>query len=284
MWRSGRKGGIEVKRTCRVAAFFEGGGGPRTLIELEHVWVSLDGRKVLEDITFPLEEGMFLGIIGPNGAGKTTLLRVILGLVKPSRGGVRVMGMNPDELKHELHHIGYVPQNVLFDPMFPVTVFDVVMMGRACCIGPMRFGRKSDREAVEQSIQMVGLEGLEHRLIGELSGGQQKRTFLARALCIETRILLLDEPLSGLDLPAQDRFMELLTDLKKRLGLSVLLVSHDVNVLARHADEMVCINRTMHFHGKPADALGSERLKEAYRCEFDFLVGAGGPGRPGEGA
>ena len=269
-----------MKRACRVAEFFDGSAeGARTLIELESAWVSLAGSTVLEDISFSLKEKMFLGVVGPNGAGKTTLLRVVLGLVRPDRGTVRVMGMTPGELKHELHHIGYMPQQVVFDPVFPVSVFDVVMMGRTCCIGTFRFPTRTDREAVREGIMMVGLEGLERRPIGELSGGEQKRAFLARALCRETHILLLDEPTAGLDLPAQQQFMELLVRLKEQLGLSVIFVSHDVNVLARFADEMVCINRTMHLHGKPQEVLGSEKLKEAYRCEFDFLVGVGGQGQ-----
>ena len=269
-----------MKRACRVAEFFDGSTeGARTLIELESAWVSLAGSTVLEDISFSLKEKMFLGVVGPNGAGKTTLLRVVLGLVRPERGTVRVMGMTPGELKHELHHIGYMPQQVVFDPVFPVSVFDVVMMGRTCCIGTFRFPTRTDREAVREGIMMVGLEGLERRPIGELSGGEQKRAFLARALCRETHILLLDEPTAGLDLPAQQQFMELLVRLKEQLGLSVIFVSHDVNVLARFADEMVCINRTMHLHGKPQEVLGSEKLKEAYRCEFDFLVGVGGQGQ-----
>jgi zinc transport system ATP-binding protein len=269
---------------CKVGEYFDSTGeGSRVLVDVEHVFVELGGQPVLQDITFTLNDRMFLGVIGPNGAGKTTLLRVILGLVKPTSGTVCVMGMEPDELKGELHHIGYVPQTVLFDPIFPVSVYDVVMMGRICCIGRFRFAKKSDKQAVMDSIRMVGLEGLEQRLIGELSGGQQKRAFLARALCRETRILLLDEPTSGLDIPAQRQFMDLLTDLKERLGLSVVFVSHDVNVLAQHADEMVCINRSMHLHGKPGDVVGSERLQEAYRCEFDFLVGPGAhhPGQEG---
>lgn len=264
-----------MSRPCKVTEYFDGPvGEPRTLIELQSVWATLAGNTVLEDISFSLDERMFLGVVGPNGAGKTTLLRVILGLVRPDRGTVRVMGMTPGELKHELHHIGYMPQSVLFDPMFPVSVFDVVMMGRGCCIGLMRFPSKADRRAVSDSIALAGLEGLEKRPIGELSGGQQKRAFLARALCRETRILVLDEPTSGLDLPAQEQFMRLLVDLKESLGLSVIFVSHDVQVLARFADEMVCINRTMHFHGKPVDVFDGKHLAEAYRCEFDFLFGA----------
>lgn len=268
---------------CRVKEFFDGQSEAlRQVIILEDVWAAMDGHTVLEGITFTLNEGIFLGVIGPNGAGKTTLLRVILGLKKPDKGMVRVMGMSPDELRHELHHIGYVPQQVLFDPLFPVSVFDVVMMGRTCCVGALRFPRRADREAVMQSIGAVGLSGLEKRPIGELSGGQQKRAFLARALCLETRILLLDEPTSGLDVDAQENFMDLLDGLKKSLKLSVMFVSHDVNALARFADEIVCINRTMHLHGRPLEVLGSERLKEAYRCEFDFLAGAGSRDNGGE--
>jgi len=270
-------------RECRVREFFgKPAGAPRRVIVLEDVWASLDGRTVLEGITFSLNEGTFLGVIGPNGAGKTTLIRVILGLIKPDKGVVRVMGMSPGELRHELHHIGYMPQQVLFDPRFPVSVYDVVMMGRTCCIGTLRFPRNADRDAVMESIEVVGLRGLEKRPIGELSGGQQKRAFLARALCLETRILLLDEPTSGLDIEAQENFMDLLARLKRDLGLSVIFVSHDVKVLARFADEIVCINRTMHLHGRPLEVLGSERLKEAYRCEFDFLAGAGSRDKMGE--
>lgn len=263
-------------KKCRVREFLASGGEePRQVIEVRDFWVRRDGHIVLEDITFQVREGSFLGIIGPNGAGKTTLLRAILGLVAPQKGSIRVLGLSPRELRHELHHIGYMPQQVLFDPRFPVSVYDVVMMGRACCIGPMRLPTRADREAVLRSIADVGLQGLERKPIGELSGGQQKRAFLARALCLETSILLLDEPTAGLDLESQARFMDLLVSLKEERKLTVVFVSHDVNVLARFADEVVCINRSMHLHGPPREVLGSERLREAYRCEFDFLAGTG---------
>ncbi len=266
-----------MSRSCRVAEYFSSSSDePKKLIELQGVYVSLSGRPVLEDITFTLGEHTFLGIVGPNGAGKTTLLKVMLGLVRVDRGTVKVMGMVPAELKHELHHIGYMPQTVLFDATFPVSVFDVVMMGRTCCIGPLRFPGKADRRATMESIEKVGLKGLEKRPIGELSGGQQKRAFLARALCRETHILFLDEPTSGLDLPVQEQFMGLLTRLKDELRLSVIFVSHDVQTLARHSDQMICINHSMHIHGRPQEVLGSRHLQEAYRCEFDFLADAGG--------
>ncbi len=273
-----------MSRGCRVGEFFSGSGGaPRRVIELEGVRAGLGGRPVLEGITFSVEEGSFLGVIGPNGAGKTTLMKVILGLLRPDSGEVRVLGMSPGQLRHELHHIGYLPQQVIFDPAFPVSVYDVVMMGRACCIGPLRFPGRRDREAVFESIAAVGLSGLEKRPIGELSGGQQKRAFLARALCQETRILLLDEPTAGLDIDAQESFLALLDGLKRELGLTVVFVSHDVSVLARFADSIVCINRTMHLHGTPREVLGSERFREAYRCEFDFLAGEAARGGDARG-
>lgn len=268
---------------CKVKEFFSAPDGEKKpVIIYDDVTVSLEGRTVLENITYSLKQGRFVGLVGPNGAGKTTLLRVTLGLVKPDRGKVIIMGMSPAELKHELHHVGYMPQQVLFDRYFPVSVFDVVMMGRSCCIGPLHRARKKDKEAVVESLDMVGLADLANRPIGELSVGQQKRAFLARALCLETRILLLDEPTAGLDIPAQENFVNLLSGLKKDLGLSVLFVSHDVNVMARFVDEILCINKTMHLHGDPHEVLGSDRLKEAYRCEFDFLAGVPG-GKSGSG-
>ncbi|MBN2168718.1 MAG: metal ABC transporter ATP-binding protein [Actinobacteria bacterium] len=274
-----------MSENCRVKEFFSappGESGP--VIIYDDVTVSLEGRTVLEGITYSLDQGKFVGLVGPNGAGKTTLLRVTLGLVKPDKGTVLIMGMSPAELKHELHHIGYMPQQVLFDRYFPVSVFDVVMMGRSCCIGTLHRASKKDKDAVLESLQIVGLDDLAARPIGELSVGQQKRAFLARALCLETRILLLDEPTAGLDLPAQENFISLLSKLRNKMGLSVVFVSHDVNVLARFADEILCINRTMHLHGDPHEVLGSERLKEAYRCEFDFLAGIpGGKPEPGGG-
>jgi ABC-type Mn2+/Zn2+ transport system ATPase subunit len=269
---SGLESGEVKQRKCRVREFLQRSERERLpVIDLQDVRASLDGHPVIEAVTLAVREGTFVGIIGPNGAGKTTLIRVILGLVPVDGGTVRVLGMSPGELRHELHHIGYMPQTVLFDPTFPVSVYDVVMMGRACCIGTFRIPGKADREAVMESIDRVGLDGLESVPIGELSGGQQRRVFLARAICLETRILLLDEPTAGLDVETQERFLNLLSQLKREMGLSVVFVSHDVNVLARFADEIVLINRTVYMQGTPEEVLGSERLKDIYRCEFDFL-------------
>jgi zinc transport system ATP-binding protein len=163
------------------------------IVEAVDLAVEIDAHPVLWDINLRILPGSFLGIIGPNGAGKTTLLRVLLGLLAPTHGLVRVFGQAPQQLGRAAHRIGYVPQRPAFDPRFPVSVRDVVMMGRTCCLGLLRFPRRSDWQRVDAMIEMVGLAGAENRRIGELSGGQQQRAFLARALCSETKLLLLDE-------------------------------------------------------------------------------------------
>jgi zinc transport system ATP-binding protein len=241
------------------------------IVEARGLAVELDGHVVLWDINLSVVPGRFLGIIGPNGAGKTTLLRVLLGLVTPSRGSVRVLGRPPSHLGRGAHQIGYVPQRLDFDPRFPVSVRDVVMMGRACCLGLFRFPRRDDWRKVEESIRQVGLAGYESRRIGDLSGGEQQRAFLARALCSETRLLLLDEATTGLDLPAQHELYALLQRLRREMDLTVVAVSHDLLELGAHADELICINGTTHIHGNPQTVLDSHQLREAYRCEFDFL-------------
>ena len=242
-----------------------------SVVELRDVAVNLDGRPVLWDISFAVSPGHLLGIIGPNGAGKTTLLRVILGLIAPTRGTVRVLGKPPHRLGRGAHQIGYVPQRREFDPRFPVTVRDVVMMGRAGHLGLFRPARREDWRQVDAMIRLVGLTSAADRLIGELSGGEQQRALLARALCTDTRLLLLDEATTGLDLPAQHDLYALLERLRRELKLAVIAVSHDLLALGVHADELLCINGTAHIHGNPHEVLQSHQLREAYRCEFDFL-------------
>lgn len=241
------------------------------IVELRAVNLALGGRPVLEDISFAVAPGRFLGIVGPNGAGKTTLLKLILGLRLPDSGSVSVFGVPPQKLGRGAHRIGYVPQRSEMDRRFPVTVRDVVMMGRVCCIGLLRFPRKSDWEKVDQSIGLVGLSGLEERPFGELSGGEQQRVLLARAMCAETRLLLLDEPTMGLDRPTEEEFYRLLRRLREERGLTILAVSHDLLTLGGLADELICINRQMHIHGDSQQVLSSDQLREAYRCELDFL-------------
>ncbi len=243
------------------------------VVRFEAVSVERDGRSVLEGLSFSVRAGQVVGIIGPNGAGKTTLLRALLGLVPVSAGRIEVLGGPPGAAQGE---IGYVPQRHSIDPNFPATVRDVVAMGQLESVAGRRRGRSSAAErraSADRALSRVGMEPLADRMVGRLSGGEQRRVVLAQALCASSRLLVLDEPTIGLDLPAEQAFYALLRELQRELGLTVVAVSHDLLALASAADELICINRTMHVHGNPDEVVHSHALREAYHCEFDFLAG-----------
>jgi ABC-type Mn2+/Zn2+ transport system ATPase subunit len=233
------------------------------------VSIRRDGRAVLEEISFEVLPGAFVGVIGPNGAGKTTLLRAILGLVPLSAGSIEVLGRPAAERARAGNGIGYVPQRHAFPPDFPARALDVVRLGRM----HQREGRAREREAAREALVRVGIGELAARPVGRLSGGEQRRVTLAQALCASSRLLILDEPTVGLDLPAEQEFYALVRRLQDELGLAVIAVSHDLLALAGEADRLVCINRRMHIHGRPEDVIHSHALREAYSCEFDFLAG-----------
>ena len=232
------------------------------LIEVENLDVVLGEATVLERITLDVAEGKIFGLIGPNGGGKTTLIKTIVGLIRPRAGSVRVEGFpvpGPPASRP-----GYVPQRPLLDPRFPVTAFDVVMMGRYGRIGIGRRASGRDREIVAEAIARVGLEALVDRPIGRLSGGQQQRIFIARALALEPHVLILDEPTAGVDPAAEEDFYRLLLRLRDTLGLTVLLATHDVDAIRAIVDEVGFLNRTLRFYGKPAEVLGREELRHLY--------------------
>jgi len=245
--------------------------------------VVLGGKVVLDHLSFTLDRGRFAGIIGPNGAGKTTLLRTLLGLVPITSGDARLFGAPVTRLGPVAVRIGYVPQHLELDRRFPATVRDVVMFGRVARLGVLRRPREQDRAQVQSSLEAVGLADAAAQPIGTLSGGQLQRASLARALAGEPELLLLDEPTSGLDLPAQDQFYDLLARLRAELRLTLMVVTHDLVAIASHADELLCVNQHLHAHGDTAHVLASGAVKEAYRCEYDFLVREPLPGRDPDG-
>ncbi len=240
-------------------------------IDIRDLSVTLNGTTVLKDVNLMIPKGTFLGLIGPNGGGKTTLLKCILGLIKPVKGKLTVLGHPPAHVKPK-GAIGYVPQNPIADLDFPVSVYDVVMMGRYSMIGPFRKASVTDREIVMRVLKQVGMSDLKARPIGHLSGGQQQRVFIARALSSEPKILLLDEPLTGVDTRAQNEFYQLLGALKRDLSLTLVLVSHDIGVIPYYTEEIACVNQRIHLHGKPEEVLTHESLREAYGCEVELLV------------
>ncbi len=242
------------------------------VVRFDGVSLQRDGRSILEDITFSLDGGMFLGVIGPNGAGKTTLLKAMLGLLPISAGRIELFSRPVAKRRRHAERIGYLPQRYAIPQNFPASVADVVMMGRLRAGAPLRRARGGDWEQVDRTLGLVGMSGFAQRPVGRLSGGEQKRVMLAQALCASTRLLVLDEPSIGLDLPAEHEFYQLVRKLQSELSLSVICVSHDLVALAGEADELICINRRMHIHGNPEKVVHSHAIREAYSCDFDFLA------------
>jgi zinc transport system ATP-binding protein len=237
-------------------------------VAMRDVYVTYNHAVVLEDVNLEIQPGRYVGILGPNGAGKSTLLKVILGLVRPNRGEIRVFGQSPQWLRLQ-GAVGYLPQRPLNNPHFPVSVLDVVLMGRYGHIGLVRRPREADRELARRVLTRVGIPHLADRLIGEISGGEQQRVFIARALCVEPRLLILDEPTVSLDACVQDEIYEMVDSLKRDLELTVLIVSHDIGAVARHVDEVVCINRRIHVHQPPP--IGRLGLESTFGCSVEYL-------------
>ncbi|MCK9378190.1 MAG: ABC transporter ATP-binding protein [Syntrophobacterales bacterium] len=238
-------------------------------VNLEGVWVSYNGATILEEVNLAIEVGRYVGILGPNGAGKSTLLKVILGLIRPTRGEVRVFGETPAKLRLSGHGAGYLPQHPLRNPRFPVTVLDVVLMARYGRLGLFRHPRREDRDMARRRLEDLGIAHLANRLIGDLSGGEQQRVFIARALSAEPRLLVLDEPTVSLDVCVQDEIFELVNTLKEKLNLTVLIVSHDIGGVAHHVDDVVCINRRIHVHQRPP--IGRLGLENTFGCAVEYL-------------
>ncbi len=240
------------------------------VISSQNLAVRLGGKKVLEDISFVVNPGQLAGIIGPNGAGKTTLLRAILGLVPISAGELAVLGYPAGRINSQRGRIGYMPQRLLFERHFPLSVGDAVAAGLLTRSTIMKRIGDIDQK-VMAALTFVGMEQYRLCPFQELSGGQQQRVLLARSLARKPELLLLDEPNAGLDFPSQKKFIDLLQQLRQRHNLTVIMVSHDLVSVAAIADSLICIDRRMHLHGKPGEVLHSHELLDAYRCEFDYL-------------
>jgi zinc transport system ATP-binding protein len=241
-------------------------------IEIKDLSVVIKGKEVLKNINFTLEEGHFLGIVGPNGGGKTTLVRAILGLLKPSSGSIAVLGHSPESLHLENSSFGYLPQHQNIDPNFPATALDIVLMGRYRKVGFLKWPGKKDREKALQCLATMGAEDLSGTQYSQLSGGQQQRVSIARALAGEPKILVLDEPSTGIDVVGQEDFYHLLKGLQKKMGLTILMVSHDIGTVTAYVDEISCLNITLYYHGNPLGALDEKVLKSLYGKEVDLLV------------
>lgn len=196
------------------------------LVRFQNVDLGYGRQVVLSNVTLDIQRGDFFGLVGPNGSGKTTLLRCLLGTLKPLRGQVmRSAGVR----------VGYVPQREMLDLLFPLTALDIVLMGRYPRVGPLRSPAHADQAFAMQCLEQVGLADLAQRLYRDLSGGQRQRVLIARALAVEPHLLVLDEPTNGLDLPTEAAILDLIEGLHQRSSLTIVLVSHVLNVVARYA-------------------------------------------------
>ena len=245
--------------------------GPATCIEVRDVSFGYAGNPILQDITFDVREGEYLGIIGPNGGGKTTLFKVMLGLLKPQTGEVRIYG-EPLESFRKKHVIGYVPQRSLSDYYFPATVEEVVRSGRTARLGLLKRFTKEDAGAIERVMEVTDVAALRKRLIGQLSGGERQRVFIARALASDPKILILDEPDVGVDVSAQEKFYSFLEDLNTGSGLTILLISHDIDVVAHQARSILCLNRRLVCHGAPKDFITEDYMQKLYGKKVRFIL------------
>jgi zinc transport system ATP-binding protein len=227
----------------------------KKIIEAIDISFSYGKEEVLSGISLDVHEGDYLGLVGPNGAGKTTLLKIMLGLLRPTKGQVKLFGTDLKKFKNWAD-LSYVPQKATnFDPNFPATVKEVVLMGRYSRKGLLRKMNKTDDALAKKALREVGMQEYENRLIGGLSGGQQQRVFIARALAGEPKIIFLDEPTSGVDAKTQDEFYILMKKLNQELGLTLILVSHDIEKIMNEVMHVACVDRTLVCHETPEEFL-----------------------------
>ena len=229
-------------------------------LDIRGLWTGYGKLPALKDITFQVDAGEVLGIIGPNGSGKTTLLKTILGLVRPWQGEVSVLGRPAEEQRRLM---GYMPQVEQVDWDFPVTVGDVALMGRYARRSPFRRTTREDREAAGQAMQQTGMYELRDNLIGELSGGQRRRALLARALANLPQLLLMDEPMAGLDATAQHQLLDLLDDLRSG-GATIVVSTHDLSCVSAYCSYAACLNRKLIAFGPPSQVLNEEVLSQTF--------------------
>ena len=233
-------------------------------LALEGVDYRYDTVRVLERITLTVAPGDFLGIIGPNGSGKTTLVRLMLGLASPDAGQVRLFGVAPGAFR-QWERLGYVPQRVVIDAGLPATVEEVVETGLIATRQSFwRNGRREDGRRVAAALVRVGMDGYQGTKIGALSAGQQQRVFIARALVTDPELLILDEPTASVDPEMQASFYALLHHLNRERGVTLILVSHDIGVVAKEVSQLACLNRRLVFHGPPAAFLSDAALSALY--------------------
>ncbi|QLH05357.1 zinc ABC transporter ATP-binding protein [Nitrosopumilus oxyclinae] len=225
------------------------------VVEINNLTVQYPDVKALDDVSLVVNQGDFLGIIGPNGAGKSTLFASMLGLNTKYKGTIKFFDEDIKTSKNYLKELGYVPQKPIFENNFPVTVTDVVRMG---------LRKESDENKIDEVLQQLWIHELRNRRIGELSGGQQQRVFIAKALVNNPKILILDEPVTGIDQQSIDLFYSILRELNSKQKITIIWSSHDLDAVNKLANHVACLNRTLFFHGESETFFSDDELVKQY--------------------
>ncbi len=245
-----------------------------TNLDFKYPEASRSSPLALNQVNFQVDRGTTVGLIGPNGGGKTTLVKLLIGLLTPTRGSITVDGLTPTQAVRKGNLIGYLPQSPARPERFPLTVRQTVQLGLAGKTGFMRTAGREDVEFADSLLERVGVADLASKPIGQLSGGQLQRVLIARALAPRPKILILDEPTTGVDRLNQARFIEFLQALKAELGLTVVIVSHDLRAVSAIADRIACLNSTMHYHDVP-ERLPADLVYRMFACDLQAM-GIGG--------
>jgi len=240
------------------------------IVEVRDLTISYNGEAALYNVSFNIAKPSFLCIIGPNGAGKTTLIKALIGILKPIKGYVKVLGLDPSRDVDVRKLIGYVPQRERINSSMPALVRDVVLMGRLNQVGPFRWFRKADIDSVLNAIDTVGLRNLLNEPFSHLSSGQQQRVLIARALASNPKILMLDEPLSGVDAASQE---VIISTIRRAVdnGVTAIMVTHDLNPLLDHIDVLMLLNKTVIAYGYPKEVLREDLLVKTFLREVKIF-------------
>lgn len=242
-------------------------------ITFDRVNFNYGTTPVLENISFTIEKGDYVGILGPNGSGKTTLLKMILGLLEPDSGTINIFG-EPIRSFKQHSWIGYVPQRIAGnnDTRFPATVDEIVRSGRTATVGVLRRFKTTDYNACRNAMDVAGVTKLRHRRIGELSGGQRQRVYIARALAGEPQVLLLDEPTVGIDHAAQEVFYSFIKELNEKHGYTILFVSHEIDVMVQEAKTILCLNKQLVCHVASNDFISKDYLEKLFGKKGKYIL------------
>lgn len=246
-----------------------------SLVDISGLEFGYGRQPVVSGIHLQVETGTTLGLIGPNGGGKTTLVRLLLGVLEPSAGFVRIAGLPPAKAIRRGDLIGYLPQNPPTASRLPLSVRQVVRLGLAGKTGLLRKTPREDLDFADSLIERVGVADVADRPIGALSGGELQRVYIARALAPRPRLLVLDEPTTGIDRGGQQRFIEFIQNLKAELRLTMVFVSHDLRAVSSISDRIACLNRTLHYHDVP-DHLPADLVYRMFACDLEAMGIKGG--------